>query len=84
VVGKERVEVELAPPRLYGSDRGFFSEKNLAACARSGVEVVCIPQRGGKKQLSAKTTRRAASSRKVSASAPASRGAYQYCFAAAE
>ena len=36
-------------PRLYGSDRGFFSEKNLAACARSGVEVVCIPQRGGKK-----------------------------------
>src|SRR6516165_9737809 len=36
-------------PRLYGSDRGFFSEKNLAACARNGVEVVCIPQRGGKK-----------------------------------
>jgi transposase, IS5 family len=36
-------------PRLYGSDRGFFNEKNLAACARSGVEVVCIPQRGGKK-----------------------------------
>src|SRR5499425_3611919 len=36
-------------PRLYGSDRGFFSEKNLAACERSGVEVVCIPQRGGKK-----------------------------------
>jgi IS5 family transposase len=36
-------------PQLYGSDRGFFSEKNLAACGRSGVEVVCIPQRGGKK-----------------------------------
>jgi IS5 family transposase len=36
-------------PRLYGSDRGFFSEKNLAACERRGVEVVCIPQRGGKK-----------------------------------
>src|SRR5262249_39483394 len=36
-------------PRLYGSDRGFFSEKNLAACVRSGVEMVCIPQRGGKK-----------------------------------
>src|ERR1700747_1416479 len=36
-------------PRLYGSDRGFFSEKNLAACERSGVAVVCIPQRGGKK-----------------------------------
>jgi IS5 family transposase len=24
-------------------------EKNLAACERSGVEVVCIPQCGGKK-----------------------------------
>jgi IS5 family transposase len=36
-------------PRLYGSDRGFFSEKNLAACERRGVAVVCIPQRGGKK-----------------------------------
>jgi IS5 family transposase len=36
-------------PRLYGSDRGFFSEKNLAACERSGVAVGCIPQRGGKK-----------------------------------
>ena len=36
-------------PRLYGSDRGFFSEKNLAACACSGVDVVCIPQRGGKR-----------------------------------
>ena len=38
-------------PELYGSDRGFFSEKNLAACARVGVEVACIPQRGGKKTL---------------------------------
>ena len=38
-------------PRLYGSDRGFFSEKNLAACERSGVAVVCIPQRGGKKTV---------------------------------
>jgi transposase, IS5 family len=36
-------------PQVYGSDRGFFSEKNLAACARSGVEMVCIPQRGGAK-----------------------------------
>jgi transposase, IS5 family len=35
-------------PQLYSSDRGFFSEKNLTACERSGVEVVCIPQRGGK------------------------------------
>jgi IS5 family transposase len=36
-------------PELYGSDRGFFSEQNLASCAHDGVKVVCIPQRGGKK-----------------------------------
>jgi IS5 family transposase len=36
-------------PQLYGSDRGFFSEKNVTACERSGVATVCIPQRGGKK-----------------------------------
>jgi transposase, IS5 family len=36
-------------PELYGADRGFFSEQNLASCARSGVTLVCIPQRGGKK-----------------------------------
>jgi IS5 family transposase len=36
-------------PELYGSDRGFFSEKNVKSCKRNGVKVVCIPQRGGKK-----------------------------------
>lgn len=36
-------------PELYGSDRGFFNEQNLACCKRDGVKVVCIPQRGGKK-----------------------------------
>jgi IS5 family transposase len=36
-------------PELYGSDRGFFSEENVASCAQEGVTVVCIPQRGGKK-----------------------------------
>jgi IS5 family transposase len=36
-------------PELYGSDRGFFSEQNVASCAHDGVKVVCIPQRGGKK-----------------------------------
>ena len=36
-------------PELYGSDRGFFSEQNLASCAQAGVTVVYIPQRGGKK-----------------------------------
>ena len=36
-------------PELYGSDRGFFSDRNLTSCERSGVKIVCIPQRGGKK-----------------------------------
>jgi IS5 family transposase len=37
-------------PGLYGADRGFFSEQNVESCERSGgVDVVCIPQRGGKK-----------------------------------
>jgi IS5 family transposase len=38
-------------PQLYGSDRGFFSEQNLAKCKHGGVKVVCIPQRGGKKTV---------------------------------
>ena len=36
-------------PELYSTDRGFFSEKNLAACKQARVKVPCIPQRGGKK-----------------------------------
>jgi IS5 family transposase len=36
-------------PQLYGSDRGFFSDKNVTVCERSGVEVICIPHRGGNK-----------------------------------
>src|SRR5712672_2443840 len=36
-------------PELYGSDRGFFSEKNVTSCKQQGVKVVCIPQRGGSK-----------------------------------
>jgi transposase, IS5 family len=36
-------------PELYGSDRGFFSERNLASCKHAGVKLVCIPQRGGKR-----------------------------------
>jgi IS5 family transposase len=34
-------------PALYGADRGFFSENNLAVCARGGVATASIPQRGG-------------------------------------
>ena len=36
-------------PQLYSSDRGFFSEDNLASCQLSGVAIVSIPQRGGSK-----------------------------------
>jgi IS5 family transposase len=36
-------------PQLYGSDRGFFSERNVKSCKQDGVKVVCIPQCGGKK-----------------------------------
>jgi transposase, IS5 family len=36
-------------PELYGSDRGFFSEKNVTSCKQQGVKVVCIPQPGGTK-----------------------------------
>jgi transposase, IS5 family len=37
------------PPHLYGSDRGFYSRDNVQACQRCGVQLVCIPQCGGKK-----------------------------------
>jgi IS5 family transposase len=36
-------------PELYGADRGFFSERNLTLCEQSGVNVVCIPQSGGRR-----------------------------------
>src|SRR6516225_4595450 len=40
----------LAVPRnCMAPIRGFFSEKNLQSCERRGVNVVSIPQRGGKK-----------------------------------
>jgi IS5 family transposase len=38
-------------PQVYGCDRGFFSDENVLACQRSGVDVVSMPQRGGKKTL---------------------------------
>lgn len=54
---EEHVELSLlrhqetfgSPPQVYSSDRGFFSEKNVEMCERSGVDIVCIPQRGGTK-----------------------------------
>jgi IS5 family transposase len=47
-------------PELYGSDRGFFSEQNLASCKHDGVKVVCIPQRGGKKTAEREACERSA------------------------
>jgi len=36
-------------PELYGADRGFFNEQNVAVCVQGAVKTVCIPQRGGSK-----------------------------------
>jgi IS5 family transposase len=36
-------------PDLYAADRGFYSERNLTLCQHRGVNVVCIPQSGGKR-----------------------------------
>jgi IS5 family transposase len=36
-------------PKVYSADRGFFSQDNIQQCKEAGVELVCIPQRGGKK-----------------------------------
>src|SRR6516164_4172503 len=36
-------------PTCDGSDRGFHSPDNVQACQRRGVQLVCIPQCGGKK-----------------------------------
>ena len=45
-------------PALYGADRGFFSENNVAVCARGGVATVSIPQRGGCKTPQRRTYER--------------------------
>jgi IS5 family transposase len=36
-------------PKVFSADRGFFSKDNIEYCTKAGVELVCIPQRGGKK-----------------------------------
>jgi transposase, IS5 family len=36
-------------PIVYSADRGFFSQDNVRQCKDAGVELVCIPQRGGNK-----------------------------------
>jgi IS5 family transposase len=39
-------------PTIYSADRGFYSQENIEQCKDAGVELVCIPQRGGKKSPS--------------------------------
>ena len=46
---KEHREIFGKAPSLYSADRGFYSQDNIQQCKDAGVEVVCIPQRGGKK-----------------------------------
>jgi len=36
-------------PSVFSGDRGFYSQDNIQQCKKAGVELVCIPQRGGKK-----------------------------------
>jgi IS5 family transposase len=68
-------------PELYSADRGFFSERNLALCQHGGVEVVCIPQSGGKRTPAREACEKAQPSSGDSASEPASRDASPCCSA---
>ena len=68
-------------PELYGSDRGFFSEQNVAACVHDGVKVVCIPQRGGSKTAERSAYEKSAAFKSGSAFAPASKDASRSCSA---
>src|SRR5438132_8881257 len=68
-------------PELYGSDRGFFSEKNVKSCKQKGVKVVCIPQRGGQKTPTRAKYEKSPDFKRDSAFEPASRGASPCCSA---
>ena len=68
-------------PELYGTDRGFFSEKNVKLCERKGVKVVCIPQCGGQKTDERKAYRRVPISKNDSAFELASKGPSPCCSA---
>jgi IS5 family transposase len=65
-------------PKLYGSDRGFFSERNVMSCKQEGVK--CASRSGAaSSHPNAKPMRRAESSSTASAFAQASRGASRCC-----
>jgi len=46
---KHHHEIFGEAPSIYSADRGFFSRDNIQRCETEGVDLVCIPQRGGKK-----------------------------------
>ena len=46
---KRHKEIFNDAPTVYSADRGFFSPDNIRQCKDAGVQVVSIPQRGGKK-----------------------------------
>lgn len=51
---KHHKEIFGDAPTVYSADRGFFSPDNIRQCKDAGVQVVSIPQRGGKKTPSQK------------------------------
>ena len=69
-------------PELYGSDRGFFSEQNLASCKHAGVKLGALRE-AGRRNTATPSVREARHSRTVSAFAPASRDASRCCSEAA-
>jgi hypothetical protein len=68
-------------PKVYGSDRGFFSEKNVAVCVREWASrwraSLSVAVR---KHSSVQPLRRAPRSGRGSASAPALRAVFRYYF----
>jgi transposase, IS5 family len=70
-------------PNLYGSDRGFFSEKKVMPCKQQRAKVVCIPRRGGSKAPERQAYERTGSSGRASAFTQISRGASRCCSAVA-
>jgi IS5 family transposase len=66
-------------PQLYGSDRGFFSEQNLASCMHAGSRWCAFLSGAASGRHDVRRTRGVRSSRAVSAFAPASRDASRCC-----
>ena len=46
---RRHMEIFGQAPELFSADRAFFSHEILKHCHSAGVDLVCIPQRGGKR-----------------------------------